>query len=40
MGAVMVAGFGIQEVADVVVGVGEGQDVVGGVVQGFIATKL
>ena len=34
----MVAGFGIQEVADVVVGVGGGQDVVGGVVQGFIAT--
>ena len=36
----MVAGLGIQEVADVVVGVGGGQDVVGGVVHGFIATKM
>ena len=32
----MVAGFEIQEVADVAVG---GQDVVGGVVQGCIAAK-
>ena len=35
----MVAGFGIQEVAGVVVGDVGGQDVVGGVVQGFIAAK-
>ena len=40
LGAVMVAGFGIQGVADVVVGVGGGQDVVGGVVQGFIAAEI
>ena len=39
MGAVMVAGFEIQKVADVAVGVGGDQDVVGGVVQGFIATE-
>ena len=36
----MVVGFGIQEVADVVAGVGGGQDVVGGVVHGCIATKI
>ena len=35
----MVAGFGIQEVAEVVVGVGGGQDVEGEVVHGFIAAK-
>ena len=35
----MVAGFEIQEVADVAVGVVGGQDVVGGVVQGCIAAK-
>ena len=35
----MVAGFGIQDVAVVVVGVVGGQDVVGGVVQGCIAAR-
>ena len=40
VGAVMVVGVGIQEVAGVVVGVVGGQDVVGEVVHGFIATKL
>ena len=36
----MVAGFEIQEAAGVVVGVVVGQDVVGGVVQGFIAAQV
>ena len=35
----MVAGFEIQEVADVAVGAVGGQDVVGGFVQGCIAAK-
>ena len=39
VGAVMVAGFEIQEVADVAVEDVGGQDVVGGVVQGCIAAK-